>query len=743
MKIIKKNYPVFLIVLLCAVIIAIWFKDGKFLATGEEGLVLLNPSRTIDLYQYSWNEIGTGIAAPGTNAMVPLFYFESWLLNLRLPLWLFQAFIFFLLMSLGAVSVYFLSKELLKEYIKTSVTKVAFVAAIFYILNPISMLGVWYRFILGFMFFYCLAPLFFYLYVIGVNKRRKAFIFLGPLVALFFTFSFESPAPVLLLWLLPFIYSIFLSLPHASKKGFNIFPLGYFISSALFWLIINLWWIYPYIELSKISFAGENSVVHAVGTLKANSLDFTLPNVVRLIHGGFLYKGEAFGNIYKTPLFLILSWLIPLITLYGLIKLRSGQIKKFFIYGLILLLFLAKGTSLPLGEIFLWFFKKITILQLYRNPLEKFGMLLPIIYAPLFGFGLFYLAYKIQNLKKRVLFLVLTIILLGVFHWPFFSGALTRFEKRDIRVVVPSSFKSANEAIPAGNHVILSIPVMGGASGFYKWQYGYKGVESSQYLFDYPVINIFYDATSFTGQLLIATSNNNLHNLIGLAQLFSADIVAYRKDTDVSAFGYNLDTLERSEKMINESNLTKIFDSKEASLWSLPQEAVVPLIYIPQSIKFGESPKNLITLLENHQFDPRSQVFICTDREKCNPYVPGQDLSQIRIQATPEKIEFTKISPVNYGIKVINSKGKFLLVLNNAYHPGWIFLVNGEQIDSNKHIVANGYANGFLIDKTGSFNISLKFAPEEKIQRFYKVSLFTISLGIIILFGLVIKALLK
>lgn len=732
MKIIKKYYPVFLIALLCAVIISIWFKEGKLLATGEEGLMLINPSKSIQLYKYIWNEIGTGAFTPRANAVLPLFYFEFYILKIGMPVWLFQAFIFYTLLIIGSCSMYFLTKELFKN------TGLAFVAAVFYILNPISLLGVWYRFLLTFMFFYTLTPLFMYLYIVGLKNEKKIFILLTPLVSLFFTFAFENPSTVLLLWFLPFIYSLSLSFQYSSSKSFSIFPILYFILTFLFWILINLWWIFPYFALSKLSFAA-NTTIHNIGTLKANSADFTLSNVVRLIHGGFLYRNEDFGSIYKLPFFLILSWLIPIITIYGLIRLKSGQIKLFFTVSLILLLFLVKGTSPPFGEIFLWFFSKITFLQVYRNPLEKIGMLLPIIYAPLFSFGLFILLKKIQNYKKRILFLVLALAGLGVFHWPFFSGALASFGGRDIRVVVPPSFKSANQVIPSGNHIILSIPIMGGASGFYKWQYGYKGVESSDSLFDYPVINIFYDAYSFYGQLLIAMSDGYLNNLVGLAQLFSADLIVYRKDTDVAAFGYNLDALERSEKMISQSNLSKIFDSKEFSLWSLSEERIVPLIYTPQRVRLGDSPAELVALLEENKFDPKMETFVCVTEEKCNPYSPSKNLSQIQIDAIPEKIEFKKVSPTNYIVKVTNSKGKFLLVFNNTFHPGWTASVEGKPIEGDSHIVANGYANGFIIDDTGSFNISLKFAPGEEAQRFYKVSLLAISLGMITLSGSIIK----
>lgn len=739
----SEIFSIGIIILFCALLVGIWFKDQKLLATGEEGLILANPTRSLELYSHFWNEVGAGIAVPGVNPMLPLLYLESRVINLGVPVWAFQATIFYLVMLIGSFSIYYLTKELFKGIVRAELeVKLALISTIFYTLNPISLLGVWYRFSLGFMIFYALAPLFFYLFVIGVNNRKNEFIFFAPLITLFFTFAFASPALPLLIWILPFTYSLSLYLLRYSKEDSKsrVYPLIYFILMFVFWILINIWWIFPYVELSRVAFTSEIDPIHAIGTLKANSKDFSLANVIRLIHGGFLYRAEVFGPIYKTPLFLIFSWLIPIVSIFGVFKLKPGRIKFFLAISIVLLLFLVKGTSPPLGGIFLWFFKAIIFLQVYRNPLEKIGMILPIIYAPLFSVGLIYLLAKIHSPKMRGILLTSAIGCLVINSWPFFTGAMVSFRKRDIRVEVPHSFQNANKVVSSRDHIFFSLPQMGGASGRYKWPNGYAGVESSEYLFDYPTIVKFYDANSFFAQLLIGLSYGRMEsNVVGLAQVFSADVIVFRKDTDVLAFGERLDALDRSRKMINASNLSKIFDSQEVSLWSLPQEKIVPVIYTPSSIKFGDSSADLISLLENNQFDPKHQVFICTNKDKCKPGPQSKDVLQIKIDTVPERIEVNKISPSIYDIKVEKSRGRFVLVFNNSYHPGWTASIGNKSVPEDKHIIANGYANGFIIDDEGSFSVLLKFAPEEKIQRAYQISFLAMVLGVLVLLGIIIK----
>ena len=736
----SEVFAIGIIIIFCTLLVGIWFKDQKLLATGEEGLILANPIRSLELYGHFWNEVGAGIAVPGANPMLPLLYLESRMFNLGVPIWAFQATVFFLVMLVGSYSTYYLTKELCKGIGGAKLeVKLALISTVFYTHNPISLLGVWYRFSLGFIIFYALAPLFFYLFVTGVNNRKNEFIFWAPLITLFFTFAFASPALPLLIWVLPFTYSLSLFLLSSLKKDVKsrVYPLIYFTLMFVFWILINMWWIFPYVELSKVAFASEIDPIHAIGTLKANSKDFSLANVIRLIHGGFLYRAEVFGSIYKTPLFLVFSWLIPVVSIFGIFKLKSGRIKFFFAASIILLLFLVKGTSPPMGGIFLWFFKTITFLQVYRNPLEKIGMILPIIYAPLFSIGLIYLLDKIRSTRMRGILLVSAIGYLVINSWPFFTGALVSFGKRDIKVEVPHSFQNANKVVSSRDHIFFSLPQMGGASGRYKWSHGYAGVESSEYLFDYPTIVKFYDANSFFAQLLIGLSNGRMEsNVVGLAQVFSADIIVFRKDTDVLAFGDRLDALERSEKMINRAHLNKVFDSPEVSLWSLPEEKIVPVIYTPESIKFGDSPANLISLLENNQFDPKHQVFICINKDKCKPSLQLKNGSHIKIDSVPERIEVNKISPSMYDVKIEKSQGKFLLVFNNSYHSGWTASVGNKSVPEDKHIIANGYANGFIIDDEGSFNILLKFAPEEKILKAYRISLSAIAVGTLILLGM-------
>ena len=715
---------IILLSVFCLFLIATWFRDREFLATGEEGLFLYNPQRSLELIRNSWVEIGPGVSGFSLITRLPLLFTAIFFVKLLNP-WLTQALLFLILLLVGSVSVFLLIKELFRNNEKLDINKIAFLGGLFYILNPVSMLGVWYRFIYPFFFFFALSPLFFYLFIRGIHEKDIRFIFISSLLTLPFSAAFGGPSLALALWILPFLYvSTFIL-----KKGLNPFPFFYLILTFIFWLGINSWWVLPYLSVvsSQIEFTQIQNLQHNIGTLVANSKDFGLGNIIRLIHGGVLYRGEAFGTIYKTKLFLIASWVIPTVTFYGLFRLKNLFVRNFLLVSMFVLLFLSKGTSPPLGQVFLWLFTHIQPMQLFRNPFEKFGLLLPIIYAPLFGFGVIKLLARQRGLRKYVV-LVLIVSSLILMQWPFFTGAIVVYGGRDIRVVVPESFDDFNRMDFNENHRILNLPLMGGASGFYNW--GYAGIEPSEVLFKYPIISRVIYGDSFFDQLVAGVSKGLAdENLIGVAQLFATDLVAFRKDTNVIPHGAYFDALTRTEKMIRTSDLERIFDSNEFSMFKLQEKDVNPVVYAPDSFILGSSSEELLTLLNQKKFDPQRQVFICTQPDSCKSSVNEEVIKGLAKIGRPDSIQYVRISSSEYNIKVKGSRGPFVLVFANSYHPGWEVSYDNGKLSHDYHFVINGYENGYIIDKQGDFSLDLMFTPQKVYRKYFGLSGGFILLG--------------
>ena len=75
-------------------------------------------------------------------------------------------------------------------------------------------------------------------------------------------------------------------------------------------------------------------------------------------------------------------------------------------------------------------------------------------------------------------------------------------------------------------------------------------------------------------------------------------------------------------------------------------------------------------------------------------------------------VSYQKINPTQYTLQV-NSSNPFYLVFSEAYDNGWVASINGKQISAQEHFTANGFANCWYINKTGSYTITLEFTPQK------------------------------
>lgn len=95
-----------------------------------------------------------------------------------------------------------------------------------------------------------------------------------------------------------------------------------------------------------------------------------------------------------------------------------------------------------------------------------------------------------------------------------------------------------------------------------------------------------------------------------------------------------------------------------------------------------------------------------------------------RVEQSP-KITFAKLNPTEYNLEVVAEK-PFFLIFSESFHPGWRAYVEGKNIKN--HFTANSFANGWYVERTGAYQIKLRFQP----QIYFKVTLF-ISAGVSII----------
>ena len=89
--------------------------------------------------------------------------------------------------------------------------------------------------------------------------------------------------------------------------------------------------------------------------------------------------------------------------------------------------------------------------------------------------------------------------------------------------------------------------------------------------------------------------------------------------------------------------------------------------------------------------------------------------------------EYKEINPTKYLVNV-NASTPFFLVLSESYDKNWVASINGQEILDGYHFIANGYANGWFINETGAYTITLEFWPQNLFYTGAAISIVTLIL---------------
>lgn len=639
-------YGVFLFITL--IILASWYRYGKFIGGGEAGLQFWDIGRYINLNRFPWVERGLGIGMVTSLPKMPLLYLINLFPAFNIP-WFHQAIFFFITISTGLVSVYFSTLEMTSSRDKL----VGFIAALFYLLNPYTVSQIFGRFIYAGMLAWGFLPLFLYIllrWLRGNNNILKVAIIV--LVFIFYSFVFAQPSYILALWIAAFL--ILLSKSFVIKKD-RIKLFWRFIVFFSLWCVVNIWWLYPYTKVGSVSLGINSAFEYNFASLRGVSQFATSPNILTLKQGYYIGKGGYFFPYYSQLLITALSDVVLFVVIVGWIKSR----KELFNVHLTLLAFagwfVSKGTNPPLGHIFFQnLFRYIPITYGLRNPYEKFGSVWLLSYSILFALGSSWVMNKYGNKWKKDLFIGASIFSCIVLGLPIINGTVYR---ESLFIKVPDYYKTMNNILDndGGDGRVLLMPIQKSDGITYAW--GYDGLEPAEDYINRPVL----------GEASILPVYSGIMQKLELLPVTDDDFYEMLKDLNVSYIIFNGDYLYPSgdkdrvdilrEQLLKNANLIKIDDYGALTL------------YRYQANKAGS------------QFDA--------------------------ISDKPPDIEYIKSSPIKYKVIVRNAEKNFALVFKSTYDKHWTAIIDGEKVE--KHDIIYGYANLWQISKKGNYTIDVVF----------------------------------
>lgn len=523
------------------------------------------------------------------------------------------------------------------------------------------------------MFAFGLFPLFLYLIHLSLIRSNILFLFGAIISSFVFSSAVGNPALSISLWSMVLIYFFSLFLILGKQNGQRVKLVLYLGIAILGWIGVNLWWIAILGVQATSTYLISGSVFdNSLESLKAVSGQNTFSSIIRLYHNPH-FQSDLYGEIYKNYFFVILSWLIPLISLGSVFFIKRHKEFTFFALLFIVSLFVCLGSNPPTGALFVNLFENIPQLQVFRNPYEKMGIVFLIAYAPFFGFGLLKIIQFLNSLKNKGL-KILTIFLItfsyfGIYNFPLLTGEVISW---GLKSRVPDEYTTLKQklseisGINTGN--VLFIPLISDLGAHYKWKTGdYHGDDPLVHIFENPVIT-----NTGKSQLLNAFK----HNLgrFDYSEVLSAmrvqwiitrdDIVAPRRDYTqqhlLTSFYYPI----TNEVLIKVCSDPTFLNQKELS-------CIVPKIYEDFSnVHYLEIPLTLnqdskieVSLEDSSGISPRwlgEQYKVDKDQfEKIlipliNPTEnPNTDFSKIRkiiIKLKPinsEKIEITNFNGIS------------------------------------------------------------------------------------------------
>ncbi|GEM_PF-10249 len=619
------------------VIAAVWFKDGYLLAAGEEGMAIYNPLRTLRVYKNVWYETGAGYPLPVNLPRITFFAIAS-ILNIFVANYLTQSIIFSALLFSGITGVYLVTKELTDE-------KTAFFSSFFYFLNLYSLSQVWMRFLYTGIFTWAYLPIFLYLTIKLTLKPKVLWVFLFILSSLIFSTSYGHPAFIVTIWAPTLIFVFFKIFKEKQIKGRVVYLLR-FLSYLVVWIIINLWWIYPYLIANADSFSKISDWKYNLNSLMGVSQYFNSDQILTLRQGFLFGKDSVFYSFYSHPIVQFVSILILVITLRGLIK--GGKLKNWYFLVLLAFVgwFICKGSNPPFGRVFFEaLFSKLSFAAALRNPYEKFGDVWLLAYSIFFGLGL-------QGLRRRTLLIILSAVYVFLV-WPMWTGSLFLPHK----INVPDYYEKANTFLnnQKDEGRVLILPIIYGDSVHYTW--GYKGLEPSEFIFDRPAISKMLRTKYFDEKYV------SLHNaFVGEDN--------YNKLFDEMHITYLL----LHEDLISEDSIASSSADVKKKLDANPQ------------VEFLKKEGNL--LVYKYNSEKKGGLFV----------LEGDNIP---------KFDFIKESSQRYLLRIHEVKSPFRLIFKNTFSDLWVARINGQILP--RHELAYGYANSWWVNKMGSYQIEIVF----------------------------------
>lgn len=722
------------VVLIATVLVTIWFKDGYVLGVAEGILPFYKISRYFAQTQYAWTEYpGLGSFASVTTASKPTYWLLSFIQEKGVEGFIIQAFVFWFLLVSAGIGI----ALLVKHFFPHIPLRYIFLTVLFYWFNPIFLVNVWNRFLLNYMFFFALMPVATFIFLKGLDSKKLIYSLIFALCVTIYSYTFSSHAFAILLWLTLSLFVLLFFILTKDKQT-RFFYIEFFSLSLLFFMLTNAWW---FSQMLTFAFSGTFQAISDrlftteinSGILKHLSKEMgNLTDILRLINNSF-YTSDSplWVSIYNSPFLILIHFVLVGAILYVSFAQITNPAVLILTSLFFLSIVLSKGINPPLGEVYGVLFQNIKFLQIFRNPFEKFSLLIPLFSSSLFCFSIFYYSKKFPSLKRLVEFLSIAII--AFWGFPYFSGLIftnTTLHKekhaQDYQVQVPPYYEKTNTWLESqsGNFRFLGLPIADEGIT-YLWEKGYRGADLPTTIYSTPGI-IFNTSVPYYSKLVpeidkIFFENEDFSKVANLLNI-RFYLIRFDIDWEERSLKDPYVVLNRLQEMQKKQQVTEVANFDKISIW--------------ENLRYKDNTFYIATDIIIHTAESPSDILLA-DTTNNRAVVYGKPYWLEKVNQKKEggnktlEISYQKINPTKYIVHIFNSDTPFLLVFSELFDPNWQAKYINNPIISNHHLT-NTYANGWWIEKSGTYDIQIEFIPQRYLYLGQRISFYTLTVAAMI-----------
>jgi hypothetical protein len=689
---------------------------------------------------YAWNDaflLGFD-QSQGAVAVSPLLFFDLFLSYLGVSMGVVERILFFLGLLLPAMSMYYAMVALLNVSRTASL-----VGALAYTYNPLTLVawhGGGYLMFLG----YGILPLVLVLLVRGLNSSSFRYDLCAEIALLTSLMSIGAQIPMLFTSALLAVLYLCYYILRFRKLRRATFAIAFCSVSLLLVIVMNLWWMMP-VANQALVYRATFTRIMAFSALSSGMFD-----VLRELGYWGWYEYFGFAGLYNAiPLLLIATFVAPFLAWLPMIGLprRKGVVVLSALA--VLGVFLAKGVTEPLGQIYDWAFHNVPYFWIYRDAWTWFIPIVILAYAPLSGIsidciarGLSGVAERSEHIRLRHIVAAALVVLLLVPAWPIFTGHVT--ERLVVSNGVPGYYTELGHEFGSAEYGLFLLPPTSLELNGVEYDWGYRGPEIMPQVLNVSMVRSFaYNARTaeFIGLALNMSEQNRGDQFVRMLGMLNMGYILLQYDVNTDIYGgpsahFYKRLLDSQPNVTLAKNLDRIllYRNAWANGWIYPASSVV---YIDGGLnsfsEFMSADKyrsGMLFFFSDELTAAQRKAVLANANaivDSSGSLSATLDANQRRNQLFP-RVTWTKLNPTKYTIETW-SNTPFYLVFTQSFSSEWRILDNGNTLYP---IPANYFAMSYLIS-SGHRTMTLEYAPQHLVVAGFILS----ALGIVVCFVLV------